>query len=134
MVVLWLHFDQVEADEVDAAKPANNRQGIAADRSPDLWRSGARSKARVDEIDVETGEDRAASDALVNSREHGIDAALQQYLGRNQVKPERPCPAAVLGTVQRSADPELHRAPCVDQPFLDRALTPGAMGVALAPI
>src|ERR1700682_3078152 len=100
MVVLRLHFDQVETDELDAAKPADQPQRITAARTPDFRRPGARGKAWVDEIDVEREEDRAASDALVNLRTHRVDAALQQLLGGNQVESERPCPAAGLGTAE----------------------------------
>src|ERR1700682_1288982 len=134
MVVLRLHFDQVETDELDAAKPANQPQRITAARSPDFRRPGARGKAWVDEIDVEREEDRAASDALVNLRQHRVDAALQQLLGGNELQPQRPRAAAGLGTVERAADPQLHRPPRIDQAFLDRALAPGAMGVTLAPV
>src|SRR5205807_3262155 len=55
-------------------------------------------------------------------------------LGWNQMEPERPRSAAVLRSVQRTTDPELDGAFGIDQPFLDRTLAPGAMGVALAPV
>src|ERR1700736_2650121 len=127
MVVLRLHFDQVETDEFDAAKSANQPQGITAARTPDFRRPGTRGKAWVDEIDVEREEDRAASDALVNLRQHRVDAALQQLLGGNQMQPQRPCRATVLGTVERAADPARPHAPPTPQAFLDRRITPGAL-------
>src|SRR5205807_951980 len=127
-VVLRLHLDQVEGDEVDSVQTANQPQRIPAGRSADFRRPGPRGEAGVDEIDVEGKEDRTVADSPANFGQHVVDATRQQLLGWNQVEPERPRAAAVLRSVQRSTDPELDSAFGIDQPFLDRSLAPGAMG------
>src|SRR6266550_2361471 len=134
MVILRLHLDQVEADELDVAQSANQPQGVAAARSPDFRRPGARGKAWIHEIDVERQKHGARTDPLAHFRKDIVDAALEELLGRNQMKPERPRSAAVLGTVERATDSELHGSLRLDQAFLDGAFTPGAVGVALAPV
>src|ERR1700736_1128089 len=101
MVILRLHLDQVEADERDTAQPADQPQGIPAGRSADFGGPGARGEAGIDEIDVEREEDRAASDALPNLRQHIVDTALQQLLSWNQVKSERPRRTPILGSIER---------------------------------
>ncbi len=50
------------------------------------------------------------------------------------MKAERPRSAAVLRSVQGTADPELHGALGIDQALLDGAFAPGAVRVSLAPV
>src|SRR2546423_2482509 len=133
-VVLRLHLDQVEADELDSAEAAHQPQRIAAARSADFRRPGPWGESRVDEIDVEGKKHGTVADPPADFGQHIIDATRQQLLGWNQMKPERPRTAAVLRSVQRTTDPELDGAFRIDQPFLDRTLAPGAMGIALAPV
>src|SRR5207302_5043312 len=63
-----------------------------------------------------------------------VDAALEQLLGWDQVQPERPRAGPVLGPVETAPNPDLHRAPDVDQALLDGSLAPGPVRVSLTPI
>src|SRR5438309_6714473 len=134
MVVLGQHLNEVESNEVDAAQTADEAQRVAAAWPANLRRSGAGSEPWVDEVDIERQEHRASADPLAHLREHLVNATTQQLLGRNQVKAQCPSRAPVLGAVQRPADPELHRPPGGAQPFFDRPLAPGSMGITLAPV
>src|SRR5207237_8597975 len=75
-----------------------------------------------------------AADPLDDLGQDVVNASLEQRLGRNQMQAQGLRTAAILGPVQGSADAELHRPRGVDQSFLDRSATPGAVGVALSPV
>src|SRR5438128_2447568 len=133
-VVLRLHLDQVEPDELDPAQSPDQSQSIPAARSADFGRPGPWGEARIDEIDVEGKKDRTVANAPADFGQHVIYAARQKLLGRDEMKAECPGATPVLGSVQRTADPELDCALRIDQPFFDGTLAPRAVGVPLAPI
>src|SRR5207248_8678249 len=76
-VVLRLHLDEIEADQLDALQSANQAQGVAAARAADLRRARPGGEARVHEVDVKGEEDRAGPDSPVDVGYDLLDAAIQ---------------------------------------------------------
>ena len=134
MVVLRLDLDEIETDEIEAPQSAHEPERIAAAWPADFRRPRPRRESRIDEVDVEAEKDRALADPREHLRQHSVDTALQQRLGRDQVKAERARTVPIFGAVQRTPDAQLHRPRGLDQTLLDRAAAPGAVGVALAPV
>src|SRR3989442_13396445 len=127
MIVLRLHLDQVEADELQPAQASDQSEGVPAAGSAYLGRPGAWRECGVNEVDVEAQEDRPWADPLPDLDQHVVHAALQEHLGRNQVQPQDLGATPIIGPVAAAADPDLHGACWIDQAFLDRAATPRPM-------
>jgi hypothetical protein len=58
VVALRLNFDQIEADQIEAAQSAHQPERIAAAWSPNFGSARPRGEAGVDEIDVKRETDR----------------------------------------------------------------------------
>src|SRR5215218_2990751 len=87
-VVCGRDLDAVEAAEVEADERAKVRERLAAGRPADLGRSGAWRKRRIDEVDVEGEEARAAPDAVSDPLREAAGAARGELLVREGVDPE----------------------------------------------
>ena len=95
-VVLRHDLDQVEAHEFDAGQSPDEAERVAAGWPAHLRRPRAWSETWIDGIDVEAQEDGARADELLHFRQNVIDAPLQELLGRDQVKAQRPRTTTVL--------------------------------------
>ena len=122
-------LDDVAADHVRPAQPAQDLEHLPAGHAAGLGGPGAGGVGRVQHVDVQRDVERAVADALAQVRDDGVHPQPHDVGGGDDAEAEAGVVVEVLGAVERPAGADVAHGVRVEQALLERPAEGGAVGV-----